>query len=83
MRSSSGGRHPFLRGMVTHGLVERGLSFDDAYAIARALRDRIADRGEITTSELKDLIDRQLVETFGADAYARLEPPAAAAPSCR
>ena len=76
MRSSSGGRHPFLRGMVTHGLVERGLSFDDAYAIARALRDRIADRGEITTGELEELIDRQLVETFGADAYARLEPPA-------
>jgi 2,3-bisphosphoglycerate-independent phosphoglycerate mutase len=75
VRAKSGARHPFLRGMVTHALVERGLSFDDAYAIARALRDRIADRGEITTSELEELIDRQLVETFGEAAAARLESP--------
>ena len=80
MRASSGDRHPFLRGMVTHDLVQRGLSFDDAYATARALRDRVADRGEISTGELEELIDRQLVETFGAEAFARLEPPARARP---
>lgn len=65
VRKSSGSRHPFLRGMITHDLIQRGLSFDDAYAAARALRDRIADREEIETSELNDLIEEQLVSMFG------------------
>jgi 2-phosphoglycerate kinase len=72
--TEAGSRHPFLRGMVTHDLVQRGFSFDDAYATARAVRDRIAERDEISTAELDELIARQVEETFGTEALARLEP---------
>jgi 2,3-bisphosphoglycerate-independent phosphoglycerate mutase len=59
--------------MVTHDLIQRGLSFDDAYAAAHALRDRIADRDEITTQELKDLLQAQLLEMLGPEALERLK----------
>ena len=72
---SSGSRQPFLRGMVTHDLVQRGLSFDDAYAAVRALRDRLADRDEIETSELRELIEEQLAEMFDASQVEALKLP--------
>lgn len=52
--------------MVTHELMQRGLSFDQAYAMARALRDQLREREEITTGELKDLLARELEEQFGS-----------------
>ena len=36
---SEGNRHRFLRGMVAYDLVHRGLGFDDAYDIARTVRE--------------------------------------------
>ena len=71
----SGKTHPFLRGMVTHDLVQRGLPFDDAYAVAHALRDRLSNREEVSTSELKDVLDEQLEEMFGAEVVRQLGLP--------
>ena len=76
IRDSTGASHPFLRGMVTHDLLQRGLTFDEAYAAAHAVRGRIADREEVSVSELKDLLERQLEEMLGSE---RLEGLAAAA----
>jgi 2,3-bisphosphoglycerate-independent phosphoglycerate mutase len=75
VRDSRGNLHPFLRGMVTHDLVQRGLSFDDAYSAARAVRDRIGGREEVSTSELKDVLEEQLVTLFGWERAVRLFPP--------
>ena len=61
--SADGSRQRFLRGMVTHDLIQRGLDFDPAYAIARAIRDRLAERDEVTTRELRDLIDEEIERT--------------------
>ncbi|HVS04361.1 MAG TPA: hypothetical protein VMT16_16470 [Thermoanaerobaculia bacterium] len=72
VRDSAGRRNPFLRGMVTHDLVERGLSFDDAYAIAQAVRDALRDRAEVDTRELRQLIDRQLERSLGPEGARRL-----------
>lgn len=70
--SSSGVRRRFLRGMIAHDLVQRGLSFDDAYAAAQAIRDRVEGLGEetVTTAEIRDLIDKQLAEMFGQEVAA-------------
>lgn len=75
---SAGNRHPYLRGMVTHDLVQRGLSFDDAYAAAHALRDRLNERDdeEISTSELRDLVEQEITDMFGAERLAKLSPAA-------
>jgi 2-phosphoglycerate kinase len=72
VRDGQGVAHPFLRGIVTHDLMQRGMSFDDAYAAARALRDRLSDRDEVSAAELEDLIERQIEELFGSERLATL-----------
>ncbi len=79
VRDRRGGTHPFLRGMVTHDLVQRGVPFDDAYAVARSLKDRLADRGEIESSELDEMVDAEVARVLGAELAAGL--PSTAAPS--
>ena len=61
----SGERRPFLRGLVTHQLLQRGLTFDDAYSIAQALRGQLSGRDEVTAAELRDLVDTLLHQQFG------------------
>ena len=78
--SSKGVQQRFLRGMITHDLVQRGLDFDDAYAVARTVRDLLADREEVSTAEIRDVIQRQLEELFGPEATARLASPLRPAP---
>lgn len=64
VRHSSGHAQPFLRGMVTHDLVQRGVPFEAAYAVARAVRDELAERGEVTTAELRDRVSQRLALSF-------------------
>ena len=64
--TQDGARSPFLRGVLTHHLMQRGMEFDDAYALASALKSRIADRDEISTSELRDLVTEQIETRFGS-----------------
>ena len=64
---SEGKRQRFLRGMVTHDLVRRGVDFDTAYATARAVRDRIGDRDEIAAAEIEDLVSEHLEGVLGHD----------------
>jgi 2,3-bisphosphoglycerate-independent phosphoglycerate mutase len=61
--------------MVTHDLVQRGVAFEDGYAVASAIRDKLADREEVTTAELRDLIEEQLEKKLGADGLAGLRQP--------
>jgi 2,3-bisphosphoglycerate-independent phosphoglycerate mutase len=70
-----GVRQRFLRGMVTHDLVQRGLPFDDAYAIARSIRGQIDEREEVTTDEIRDLIHESLEGCYGRDLPRGLTEP--------
>jgi len=70
--NSAGERHRFLRGMVTHDLVLRGLEFEDAYAAARGVRERLRDAEEVTTAEIRQAIIEQLKEMYGEDLPASL-----------
>lgn len=73
--SASGIEQRFLRGMITHDLVKRGVEFDDAYAIARAIKGRLMGRDQITTAEIRDLISVELEALFGADLSPELRAP--------
>ncbi len=72
---SQGIRQRFLRGMITHDLVLRGLDFDDAYAAAHAIRDRLAGRDEVSTAEIRDLLEEHLEQTLGTELPERLRVP--------
>ena len=48
----AGGRRPFMRGIMIHSLMGRGVSFEDAYSTASLVRERIYGRGVVTRDEL-------------------------------
>ncbi len=73
--SSSGDEQRFLRGMITHDLVQRGLDFDEAYAVANAVRERLGKREEITTEEIRNLTRQKLEELYGPDLPSVLVAP--------
>ena len=77
---SDGNRHRFLRGMITHDLVQRGISFEEAYGAARAIRDQFGDRGEVTTAEIREAITDQLHKMYGASLPSTLRDPQATTP---
>lgn len=53
---------PFLRGILTRSLVKAGLSFDRAYEIANRIRDDLSSEKEITTTDLRKLVEKELKE---------------------
>lgn len=63
--------------MITHDLVKRGIDFEDAYAIARAVRDDVSDSSEVSTAELRDLIEERLQDTLGERALTLASQPPA------
>ena len=65
IKEPEGDRSPFLRGILVQSLVNVGLSFDDAYALAQAVRNELQDRGEITSTELGGRVAVLLEEQHG------------------
>jgi 2,3-bisphosphoglycerate-independent phosphoglycerate mutase len=64
---SAGNRRRFLRGMITHDLVQRGVSFETAYKIADRIRTKFEDREEVPTMDIRDAINDELVRKYGPD----------------
>jgi len=46
------GRRPFMRGIMIHSLMARGVSFEDADRTANQVRDRVRSRGVVTKDEI-------------------------------
>jgi 2-phosphoglycerate kinase len=70
----AGIRRPFMRGIVIHSLMARGISFDDAYRAAGTVRARAGEHGVIEKSE----IARILREILGPEPFQEdrsLPPP--------
>nr|MCS5701272.1 hypothetical protein [Acidobacteriota bacterium] len=78
---SDGNRHRFLRGMITHDLVKRGIAFEEAYAAARAIRDQFGDREEVTTAEIQEAITDQLRKMYGDSVPSSFLDPQVTTPS--
>ncbi|MCH7825544.1 MAG: hypothetical protein IH849_12140, partial [Acidobacteria bacterium] len=77
---SDGERHRFLRGMITHDLVQRGIPFEEAYEAAGAIHDQIGDRSEVTTAEIREAITDQLHKMYGDELRVTLRAPQVTTP---
>jgi 2-phosphoglycerate kinase len=53
------GRRPFMRGIMVHSLMARGVSFDDAFRAANRIRDKIRGRPLVRREELAELLDAE------------------------
>ena len=67
----SSARRPFMRGIMVHSLMTRGVPFERALETAETVRGRIAGRGVVARSELAKLVR----EILGADALGEHQPP--------
>lgn len=65
-----GNRRPFMRGIMVHSLMARGISFEDAYQTADRVFERIRGLLEVSKAELA----KTVLEILGRDALAD-EPP--------
>ncbi len=76
--NSSGEKSPFLRGVMVQSLVSVGLTFEEAYATAQAVREAMeANVGSVSTQELRQLVVEELTRRFGNErglAYAAFQP---------
>ncbi len=66
------GRYPFQTGMVTASLLRRGLSMADAVDIARAVRDAVDGKSEISSEKLTQRILAQVERRLGVEVANRL-----------
>ncbi len=48
----AGRRRPFMRGIMVHSLMARGMPFEDAYRVANRMRDRLRGRDVVSKTEL-------------------------------
>lgn len=55
-------RRPFMRGILVHSLMAHGLAFDDAYASANAVRERLRGRRSVTVEDLWRTVQEVLRE---------------------
>ncbi|MGB5261027.1 MAG: hypothetical protein WBO34_10970 [Gammaproteobacteria bacterium] len=67
IKEPEGDRSPFLRGILVQSLVNAGLVFDEAYALAQIARNELQDRQEITSTELRGRVAVLLEEHHGND----------------
>jgi 2-phosphoglycerate kinase len=69
-----GARRPFMRGIMIHSLMARGVPFEDAYKTADRVRARIRGRSDVSRSELADLVREILGEEALGPAPISLPP---------
>ena len=65
------GQRPFMRGIMVHSLMARGVSFEDAFKAANAAREQTRGRGVIPRSELRKLVS----ELVGDQDLSEHQPP--------
>ncbi len=66
-----GGRRPFMRGIMVHSLMARGISFDEAFQTANLVKERTRERGVVARSELAKIVG----EILGDEVLGDHQPP--------
>ena len=60
-------KHPFMRGMLAHKLIQRGLSFDQAYQISKDARSFFQEQAEVSSDSLRQAVDELIVNRYGKE----------------
>jgi 2-phosphoglycerate kinase len=58
-------RIPFLRGMLTHYLIEHGFTFEEAYEVADSVRSALSKHDEISREDTLKSIRRSVADLYG------------------
>lgn len=69
------GRRPFMRGIMIHSLLARGIPFEDAFRCAGEVRDRLRGRPSVSREDLAALVQELLGEAAARPDDRRGVPP--------
>jgi 2-phosphoglycerate kinase len=72
-----GGRRPFMRGIMIHSLLARGISFEDAFRTANDVRERVRGRPVVTREDLAKSV-REILGEAAVTEEGRARPGRAA-----
>lgn len=56
----TGGKVPFLRGILTRSLQASGMEFEDAYQLASLIRDKLDDKSEVSSLDIREMVTSHL-----------------------
>jgi 2-phosphoglycerate kinase len=70
----AGGRRPFMRGIMVHSLMARGVDFEVALATAEEVRERIGGREVVKRDELASLVREILADEVLSEHQPPLPP---------
>lgn len=73
--ADEGAPTPFLRGILTRSLSNAGIDFETAYALSSTIRDKLDERGQLTTTELREFVANELLKTFPDDVVEHYRNP--------
>ena len=65
VKSATGEKVPFLRGVLVQSLTDVGLPFEEAYATAQHMREELERTDEVTTTQLRQLVAQELEKRIG------------------
>ncbi len=65
-------KHPFMRGMLAHKLMQRGLSFDQANQISKDAKSFFQKKVEITSESLMKSVDELILSRYGKEVLGKL-----------
>ncbi len=68
-------KEPFVRGILAHKLIQRGLPFEQAYQIATETRSQFRQNALIPVQQLVETADQLIRENYGAEVLEQLKPP--------
>jgi 2-phosphoglycerate kinase len=71
-------RVPFLRGILIRNLIHSGLPFDQSFELANEVRTALADTDEISTQQLRKLVDSRLGAMHEESILAQYRAPSSA-----
>ncbi|MCH2186882.1 hypothetical protein MK280_13525 [Myxococcota bacterium] len=60
----NGVARPYMRGIMVHSLMARGVSFEAAYETANAVADEIRGRGSVKRSEISEMVSERLGDEY-------------------
>lgn len=66
---------PFLRGIMIRALLDAGMSFEDALNLAANIRDQVADKDSVSTSQLRKMVLASLKKNEQIDVLERYSAP--------
>ncbi|MBF0276378.1 MAG: hypothetical protein HQM13_01245 [SAR324 cluster bacterium] len=67
---------PFMRGMMTHSLVQHGMEFKKAYKVAQQVKNKLIKKESIPIEELRTVVENEIEKNFGHKDLQKYKRPA-------